>query len=533
VVNNNLNVQPTQVPLENSTTTYPETITNPTPLPSPTNFGPVLLSKSGLVKWTNPVALNQKLFGSEGNDSDYGGDTLFSVGKFVSGKYKDSDLLIDFLGYGMGGYNKYYIVRIGNTYTILDKYSDDLLDTKYTKQLVKFAHDTEFTLPDIDMPSTLHSENPKADYSLVYSLGFFKNGYNFFYSDYRVKAFTDSSAGDVYLDNYPGTENYNAKNGFYVKSPDGLEYTYQLNIGLMGTNKVPAVAWIGGKQNSGEYVYQAIGGCGASNFRDIANVKLEDLTQVGVTNFGGQAIYGYKDSHAEELQNIYDSMYVPEGETKISYNTFISSHPIFFWKDPFGKFIRFKSTKYQPMAECGKPVIYLYPETTQKVSVKVSPVGGFTFTEPAYNQGWNVISDPVSNITNLADGKVYPYLFWEGRGGMYQTPDRGFVVAQADAHNFLLEKLAKLGLNTKESADFMEYWEPKMQGSPYYFVTFMGNSTMDALAPLEVSPKPDTVIRILMDFVPLEKPIAVQGFNIRTPERKGFTVVEWGGVRRN
>jgi hypothetical protein len=116
---------------------------------------------------------------------------------------------------------------------------------------------------------------------------------------------------------------------------------------------------------------------------------------------------------------------------------------------------------------------------------------------------------------------------------MYQTPDRGFVVAQADAHNFLLEKLAKLGLNTKESADFMEYWEPKMQGSPYYFVTFMGNSTMDALAPLEVSPKPDTVIRILMDFVPLEKPIAVQGFNIRTPERKGFTVVEWGGVRRN
>jgi hypothetical protein len=116
---------------------------------------------------------------------------------------------------------------------------------------------------------------------------------------------------------------------------------------------------------------------------------------------------------------------------------------------------------------------------------------------------------------------------------MYETPDKGFVVAQNEVHKFLLGKLKQLGLNDKETADFMEYWEPKMQGSPYYFVTFMGNQAMEELAPLEITPKPDTVIRILMDFVPLEKPIKVEGFNIRTPERKGFTVVEWGGVRRN
>ncbi len=71
-----------------------------------------------------------------------------------------------------------------------------------------------------------------------------------------------------------------------------------------------------------------------------------------------------------------------------------------------------------------------------------------------------------------------------------------------------------------------------MQGSPYYFVTFLGTSEMNKIAPLTISPKPDTVIRILMDFSPLAKPIKVDGYNIKTPARNGFTVVEWGGVLR-
>ena len=105
------------------------------------------------------------------------------------------------------------------------------------------------------------------------------------------------------------------------------------------------------------------------------------------------------------------------------------------------------------------------------------------------------------------------------------------MVAKADVHNFLVEKLAKLGLNQKESTDFEEYWEPLMQSSPYYFMTFMGNSVMDKIAPLQINPKPDTVIRVLMDFKPLNAPISVLGYDIKTPVRSGFTVVEWGGVK--
>jgi hypothetical protein len=71
-----------------------------------------------------------------------------------------------------------------------------------------------------------------------------------------------------------------------------------------------------------------------------------------------------------------------------------------------------------------------------------------------------------------------------------------------------------------------------MTGAPYFFVTFLGNKEMDAIAPLTIIPKPDSVIRILMDFSPLQKPIFVEGYEIKTPNRNGFTVVEWGGVLR-
>ena len=71
-----------------------------------------------------------------------------------------------------------------------------------------------------------------------------------------------------------------------------------------------------------------------------------------------------------------------------------------------------------------------------------------------------------------------------------------------------------------------------MRSAPYYFITFLGAREMDQLAPLSVTPEPDATLRILMDFSPLDAPIAVEPIPLRAFSRKGFTVVEWGGVRR-
>jgi hypothetical protein len=221
----------------------------------------------------------------------------------------------------------------------------------------------------------------------------------------------------------------------------------------------------------------------------------------------------------------YDEANIPTPEA------FMKNHPAFYVKDPLGRYLFYRAEQYGPMVECGKPVIYLYPEQEQDVSVQVEPTGGFTVTDPQYGEnGWFVRATPTSDIYNYANGKTYPYLFWEGHGADYERPERGFVVAQAEVPQLLREKLMALGLNEKESDDFREFWEPKLMQSPYVFVTFVDQPTFDTIAPLTVTPAPDTVIRVFMDYVPLENPIGVEPLPITTPERRGFTVVEWGGA---
>ena len=48
--------------------------------------------------------------------------------------------------------------------------------------------------------------------------------------------------------------------------------------------------------------------------------------------------------------------------------------------------------------------------------------------------------------------------------------------------------------------------------------------------PIKINPNPDTIIRVLMKFKGLEKPIEVKEQELKTPERTGFVAVEWGGT---
>ena len=48
--------------------------------------------------------------------------------------------------------------------------------------------------------------------------------------------------------------------------------------------------------------------------------------------------------------------------------------------------------------------------------------------------------------------------------------------------------------------------------------------------PLEFSVEPDTIIRVLMQYKPLDNYIEVNEQKLETPERVGFVAVEWGGT---
>jgi hypothetical protein len=93
----------------------------------------------------------------------------------------------------------------------------------------------------------------------------------------------------------------------------------------------------------------------------------------------------------------------------------------------------------------------------------------------------------------------------------------------------LEEKLAELGLTEREADEFIVYWLPKLEANKYNYIRFDANEVLDKYMKLNVSPKPDTVIRIAMNYKALDAPIDVVEQKIETPARNGFTVVEWGG----
>ena len=175
----------------------------------------------------------------------------------------------------------------------------------------------------------------------------------------------------------------------------------------------------------------------------------------------------------------------------------------------------------------GKPVIYLYPEKEQEVNVKLDLDGKFTFTYPEYNNGWNVTAKPDGTI--IPDGKEYSYLFWEGLMPTFK-PDfkEGFVIKGSESAEFLRETLSQMGLTPKEYNEFIVYWAPKLQENEYNKIYFAEDDYTDK-AKLEINPKPDSILRVFMVYEKADENTVLPKQEIKPFERKGFTVVEWGG----
>ena len=179
-----------------------------------------------------------------------------------------------------------------------------------------------------------------------------------------------------------------------------------------------------------------------------------------------------------------------------------------------------------------KPIIYLYPEKTTNVSVRLSNPERITVDYPDYREGWNVTAQPDGTLTTKEGKKLYA-LYYESQNIKQYNSDsleEGFVVAKADVESFLDQKLMRLGLNYKEREEFISYWASVLEKKPYVFIRFQSAAEIEKNMSLTILPRPDTTIRIMMEYKPLEKQITVKEQALSQPERKGFTVVEWGGT---
>ncbi|MEI6478426.1 MAG: hypothetical protein WCO52_05575 [bacterium] len=319
---------------------------------------------------------------------------------------------------------------------------------------------------------------------------------------------------------------------------DGTAVTYTApTSAVLNDSMVASVTWKDGAKNADTYRIDGGGACGrASGVNVVASPDLSLFTQVGTTA-AGKAVYEYKDTNNAVTKGAYamlnDGKYfdTKTGESiTISYADFLKKHPVILTQDPLGNMIVLRNSVYGSQAECGKPVVYLYPTKDTQVSVKVG--ASITKSEPAYNGGWNVLAKPNGALTTAA-GKSFGNLFWEGLGnGTYPTINSGVVVKGSEAAATLKQQLVQLGLNKQEQSDFLDFWLPKLPTTPYVRLSWLGTADMNRLAPLEVTPKPDTVIRVFLDFEGLQQSVSLPAQHLSARARNGFTVVEWGGLLR-
>ena len=178
-----------------------------------------------------------------------------------------------------------------------------------------------------------------------------------------------------------------------------------------------------------------------------------------------------------------------------------------------------------------KPVLYLYPEQPTRIQVQLQFKGEVVHSYPHYpQQGWQVLAQPDGTLLDEQSGKTYPYLFWEGRSGYRYELKEGFVVEGSGSADFLDQTLAHLGLNRKEATDFITYWLPGLERSPYNLIHF-STEAYATQAPLHIQPAPETLIRVFMVYQPLAAPIDWPQQQLPKARRQGYTVVEWGGKK--
>jgi hypothetical protein len=343
----------------------------------------------------------------------------------------------------------------------------------------------------------------------------------------------------------------------YVNTEDStLYYVKDKELFFTTLRFIPAIAvdtdwekplpitWEGDVKNtySFDYGYDACSGQGLR----VVDISQDQLETVGYRTGTEEPIYKYTDNQNDDLKKLYEEDYLEyfayldedgywdETLTPMTYEEFLTKHPIIFWEDQLGRMIQFYNYDFYVTGGCAKPIVYLYPQVTTDVRVKVIPTSGqLTFTYPQYDGVWNVTATNDGLLTD-SRGNEYDYLWWESKSDTLNTPDKGFMVKYEDLSIFFDNILTKAGFIKPEIDDFKEFWIPTMTSeyTPYFKISFLQNKEVNSLARLQIHPQPNTEIRLFMIFERLNSSMSIEPQEIQQTIRNGFTVTEWGGTKR-
>jgi hypothetical protein len=182
-----------------------------------------------------------------------------------------------------------------------------------------------------------------------------------------------------------------------------------------------------------------------------------------------------------------------------------------------------------------KPVIYLYPMKPETITVSLTLHGStiaatYPPIDPVTNS-WRVLATPEGTLRTVEGGRKFGSLFWDSTVEVLPPYDlsSGWVIEGAKSREFLEEILPQFGLNEHEANEMIVYWYPRLLRHRWNQVYFAGHEYQES-AELKITPKPDSILRVFLVTRPLKEPRELKFQSIPRFVRRGFTVVEWGGI---
>ena len=175
-----------------------------------------------------------------------------------------------------------------------------------------------------------------------------------------------------------------------------------------------------------------------------------------------------------------------------------------------------------------KPVLYLYPEKEQEVTVKFAHPEYLLTTYPKYVNEWKVFAKTNGDL--LLNNKYYYALYWEEEKATKVDFSEGFYVTKDNAIEFLEEKLTTIGLTARERNEFIMYWLPILEKNGQNLVYFELTDSLQNQNALEITPTPDSLLRVRIHVKKVNSKVDIKEQKLESFARNGFTAVEWGGV---
>lgn len=276
--------------------------------------------------------------------------SYFEVGKVIDGEYKDGRLILVSINDhdGLGVQTSFYrFVDKDNKFILLSRYSASL-ESRYFSVgnnglPDKFVTNDNLVINDLDFPKFIIGSTPKQTiqiqpYNNVVTMGelFNQKGKNIIFNNEHV--------GPIYV----GEGN---SERYFIKSPDGVEIEYSLSGGFLANSIIDRnlITWNEGTKNVSSYIVDSDstdGGNCQIGYSHVVTIQKNGIGIVGLKKIGegfnGDSIFELKDDYNPILQALYSDL-SPLGNSslKMTYQEFLSLHPLIFWVDPFGRRIRF------------------------------------------------------------------------------------------------------------------------------------------------------------------------------------------------